>query len=165
LGRGLDRLGKSWSAVARRGQPLMISALRASALSAGFLGIQMRQGRQGSGLAQYVGAGYGRFWYGMATAADGSTGGFGSHCCSLWRTDLTGLGPIRQGGFRRGTARSGRARTADGSTEGSPSLLFSREQVWHGDASFGMASWGTVSWAMAGLLGLRLTPQALNFIY
>jgi hypothetical protein len=41
LGRGLDRLGKSWSAVARRGQPLMISALRASALSAGFLGIQM----------------------------------------------------------------------------------------------------------------------------
>ena len=59
----------------------------------------------------------------------------------------------------------GSAMTADSSTEGSPSLLFSREQVWHGDASFGMASWGTVSWAMAGLLGLRLTPQALNFIY
>jgi hypothetical protein len=27
------------------------------------------------------------------------------------------------------------------------------------------ASWGTASRAMAGLLGLRLTPQALNFIY
>jgi hypothetical protein len=110
-------------------------------------------------------AGRGLDWRGLVTAADGSTGSFGSLCCSLWRTDLTGLGPIRQGGFRRGTARSGRARTADGSTEGSPSLLFSREQAWHGDASFGMALWGTASRAMAGLLGLRLTPQALNFIY
>jgi hypothetical protein len=79
-------------------------------------------------------------------------------------------GQVRRGAARCATARSGqvrscKARTADGSTEGSPSLLFSREQVWFGDASFGMASWGTASRAMAGLLGLRITPQALNFIY
>ena len=35
----------------------------------------------------------------------------------------------------------------------------------YGEMSSGMALWGTVSWVMAGLLGLRLTPQALNFIY
>ena len=35
----------------------------------------------------------------------------------------------------------------------------------YGEMSSGMAAWGTASWAMAGLLGLRLTPQALNFIH
>jgi hypothetical protein len=40
------------------------------------------------------------------------------------------LGRADFGAVRRGRAD---ARTADGSTEGSPSLLFSREQVWFGE--------------------------------
>lgn len=78
----------------------------------------------------------------VVTAADGSTGGFGSHCCSLWRVDEPWLGgswpgKVRLGGVWSGLVWLGAARTADGSTEGSPSLLFSREQVWSGPASRG----------------------------
>jgi hypothetical protein len=40
---------------------------------------------------------------------------------------------VRIGKDWLGGLSRGRARTADGSTEGSPSLLFSREQVWFGE--------------------------------
>jgi hypothetical protein len=69
-----------------------------------------------------------------ATAADSSTGGFGSHCCSLWRVELVVHGLARYGsdGFgesRQGKVRCGEARAADGSTEGHPSLLLSLRVV------------------------------------
>ena len=136
LGRGLDRLGKSWSAVARRGQPLMISALRASALSAGFLGIQIWLGMSWLGSTSR-----GRVRLDMVIAADSSTELFRRLPAALFGEQMR-RGQVRRGAARCATARSGqvrscKARTADGSTEGSPSLLFSREQVWSGPASRG----------------------------
>jgi hypothetical protein len=43
---------------------------------------------------------------------------------------LVRSGRIGSGVVGRGLAYSGKATAADGSTEGSPSLLFSREQAW-----------------------------------
>ena len=48
------------------------------------------------------------------------------------RVDLASHGTASSAKEWHGAARHGAVRTADGSTEGSPSLLFSREQVWLG---------------------------------
>lgn len=56
-------MGKAWLGAA--GLPLMISALRASALSAGFLGIQIRSGAAGRGSARRGEAWSGRLWQGL----------------------------------------------------------------------------------------------------
>ena len=72
--------------------------------------------------------------------------------CTAWR-GLAGLGLVR-----RGTAGHGKARVADGSTEGQPSLLLSmgavkagpgrtalrRGWVWYGQARLGAARCGRV---------------------
>jgi hypothetical protein len=54
------------------------------------------------------------------------------------------MGVTRSALVRWGAAGLGWARTADGSTEGSPSLLFSREQVWQGRAGSGLVRYGWV---------------------
>lgn len=57
----------------------------------------------------------------------------------------------------------GLARTADGSTEGPPSLLFSREQVWSGGSRQVLLMRG---WArLAEALRVWVTPNPLNFAY
>ena len=58
------------------------------------------------------------------------------------------------------------ARTADGSTEGSPSLLFSREQVWFGEVRQYTLRLGLVrpGEARQGAAGLGNTiPAALHY--
>lgn len=46
---------------------------------------------------------------GVARVADGSTGGFGSLCCPLWRVDRVGFGAVRLGRVGSGAAGSGKA--------------------------------------------------------
>ena len=73
----------------------------------------------------------------MVNADNLSTEGFGPLCWVLRNSDLAQHGMARTGAVWHGPAQHGMARTADGSTEGSPSLLFSWEQVWSGPASRG----------------------------
>jgi hypothetical protein len=54
---------------------------------------------------------------GRITVADGSTGGLGSLCCSLWRADWAMSGGVRLGKTRCGMGRSGEVIAADGSKE------------------------------------------------
>ena len=80
-----------------------------------------------------------------------------------------GFGSIRSGMDSFGMVRTGRdgiARTADGSTEGSPSLLFSREQVWFGEVRQYTLRLGLVrpGEARQGAAGLGNTiPAALHY--
>lgn len=59
--------------------------------------------------------------------------------------------------------RSGLAlsRAADSSTEGSPSLLFSREQVWQGRAGSGLVRYGWVRQSTARQQ--RLSAEGFGF--
>jgi hypothetical protein len=69
---------------------LTISALRASALSAGFYrNPDVWRGDRDGQLRSNGAEWHAPAQHGKATAADGSTGGFGSHCCSLWRADVS----------------------------------------------------------------------------
>ena len=68
---------------------------------------------------------------------DLSAEGFGPLRWVLGNPDEDGCNSARHGWIWLGRLRQAMARTADGSTEGSPSLLFSREQVWQGTLRLG----------------------------
>ena len=55
------------------------------------------RGRAWPGAAWHGRAGSGTVGRGRARAADSSTGGFGSHCCSLWRADAARFGAAGRG--------------------------------------------------------------------
>ena len=70
------------------------------------------------------------------------------------------------GWANHGADGPGLLRTADGSTEGSPSLLFSREQVWLGETRQYTLGLGLVrpGEARQGAVGLGNTiPAALHY--
>ena len=62
------------------------------------------------GMARTGAVWHGPAQHGMVTAADGSTGGFGSHCCSLWRVDEVWPVGVRRGYAGLGTASTGTVR-------------------------------------------------------
>lgn len=85
-----------------------------------------------------------------ARAADGSTGGFGSHCCSLRRADAAGPGAAWPGVAWMGRAGLGAARAADSSTEllwRLPAALIRgqtrQDQAWHAAVRHGSAGHGS----------------------
>jgi hypothetical protein len=152
--RGLVRTGLAWHGEAglrkaRRGKGCDGSTEGFRAFPAAFIG--------GHGMARHGMARHGTTWLGRtglgeAWAADSSTGGFGSHCCSHQRADGAWSGLDWHGTARRGCARQGAARAAESSTEllwKFPAALF-RGQTWHPGARLGDARPGMVGSGLAG---------------
>jgi hypothetical protein len=129
----------------------------------------MRRGQDWTGTARLDLARQCSVGCGEAIAADGSTGNFGSLCCSLWRVDEAMSGGVRLGKAQCGMDRSGEAMVADGSTElrkKFPAALLGEwlwsgalrsGKVWRGKIRFGL-SWLIVADGSTGAFGLLCRP-------
>ena len=105
VSRGMAARGRAW-----RGEAWLGEIRVTDGGMEGFgLPCHPHKGWKRLGTARRGVAGRGVAGPGPARAADGSTGGFGSHCCSLWRAGVAGYGLARHRWLRRGWVMQGSA--------------------------------------------------------